>query len=166
MAKEIQGSIRATKDSNKKRKRKDAVEREEADLEKRGLKASSSTKPPIKEQDSKSLKKQRELLEINKTRQVEFPKAQLRRRLNDVVQAPPVLSKAPRGESKSAKERKATLELLLTGKAVDQETKKIARLPDPVQKGGLKRQAILQEERERVVQAYRRKKQLELQSRQ
>lgn len=162
MAKEIQGSIRATRDSTKKRKRKGE---DDAEPEKDNSRKSKSAEAGIKEADSKSLKKQREALET-KTRQIEFPKAQLRKRLNDVVQAPPTLTKAPRGESKIAKERKATLESLMTGKVVDQDDKKSARLPDPIQKGGFKRQAMLQEERKRVVQAYRHKKQLDIQSRQ
>jgi len=160
MAKDIQSSIKATRDSTKKRKRKAGGEEEDD----RGApsEASKSSKVAVKELDGKALKREREILEKKAAGPVDFQKAETRKRVNDIVLAPPVLTRAPRGESKQAKERKANLQSLMTGKDISAATVQPARLPNPVQKGGLKREAMLQQERDRVVQAYRDKKQASL----
>jgi hypothetical protein len=172
MAKDINYTIRATRDSNKKRKRKGNGEEEKDELmDGSNEKQSSSSKAAKQmetEPDSKTLKREREAMQAGKKpgEVVDWQKAASRRRVNDVVQAPPTLTKAPRGQSKSALENKAKLKALLTGTEVSERGQnKTARLPDPVQKGGLKRQAMLQEERDRAIKAYRRNKQAKLDSR-
>jgi hypothetical protein len=161
MAKDINSTIKATKESSKKRKRQVESGLNDEYSETKGAKS----KVEVKEANAKDLKRERELLQAKADKPIDFQRAETRKRVNDVVLAPPVLTKAPRGESKQAKERKATLKSLMTGqKAVS--TVSSARLPDPIQKsGGLKREAMLQEERDRVVQAYRNKNQADLHSR-
>lgn len=170
MAKEVNSSIRATRDSNKKQKRKAGAQQEQGNDDRHAeahRPASSLSKATPQEPDSKTLKRQREALEKGKGTQVDWEKASTRKRVNDVVDAPPTLTTAPRGETKSAKERKARLMAALSGKEAETTASAAtgARLPDPVQRGGLRREAMLQEERQRVVQAYRQNKQANLNDR-
>jgi hypothetical protein len=164
MAKEINKSIRATNEASKKRKRKGASASQEDQAAEGSSSSTFASKRGAVPQDisSKDLKREREAILSGKGRQVEFQKAASRKRLNDIVQAPPTITKAPRGESRSALEDKAKLKALLTGQEVATKSHKLSRLPEPVPKGGLKREAMLREERERVVQAYRRNKQAQL----
>ncbi|UZJ51141.1 hypothetical protein CBS101457_000461 [Exobasidium rhododendri] len=166
MAKDINKSIRATNETSKKRKRKGGAENEDHPSEEASTFASAKKNAVPRESNSKDLKRAREAIENGKGKEIEFKQADSRKRLNDVVQAPPNLTKAPRGESKSALERKASLKAALSGRDAETSTSKSARLPEPVLKGGLKREAMLREERERAVQAYRSKKQAQLSSRQ
>ena len=166
MAKEVRSSIRATQNSTKKRRNKDRQSAEDgasAPQEESFAKPSSSSKNASlhKEADSKTLKRQREAIEGKPERQQEWEKAASRKRVNDVVKAPPTLTKAPRGESAEAKKRKLELKALLSGQEGDEDAHEMggkARLPEPVKKGGLRREAMLQEERERVVKEYRQNK--------
>lgn len=170
MAKEINSSIRATLDSNKKRKRKTTSTKnvDDGDEDTPALSSSTKKRTVPKEPKSKDLKREREAIQNgSKVAEMDFQMAASRKRVNDVVQAPPNLTRAPRGESKSALENKAKLKALLTGQAtIARPDPKPSRLPDPIQKGGLRREAMLREERDRVIQAYRNNKQAQLNERQ
>ncbi|CEH18181.1 hypothetical protein CBOM_04597 [Ceraceosorus bombacis] len=84
------------------------------------------------------------------------------RRLNDVAQAPPTLTRAPRGQGEAAKARKRKLAEAL-GASVPEVDAKNVRLPDPVvgkSRSGVnvRREEELEKERERAIKEYRRLK--------
>ena len=126
------------------------------------------------EPSSKDLKRARNEYESRPAAPLDFAKADQRRRVNDVAQAPPRLTKAPRGETKQALARKAKLAAALSGSDdPDQAAKRVlaggrggtvtsGQMPEPVQGPGLKRQKDLQEERQRVIKMYRQKRQKDI----
>lgn len=128
------------------------------------------------EPSSKDLKRARNEYESRPAAPLDFAKADQRRRVNDVAQAPPRLTKAPRGETKQALARKAKLAAALSGSDdPDQAAKRVlaagrggtvtsGQMPEPVQRPGLKRQKDLEEERERVIKMYRKKRQQDLEA--
>ncbi|PWN43430.1 hypothetical protein IE81DRAFT_90774 [Ceraceosorus guamensis] len=84
------------------------------------------------------------------------------RRLNDVAQAPPTLTRAPRGHGEAAKARKRKLAEAL-GASVPEVDARHVRLPDPVvgkSRSGVnvRREEELEKERERAIKEYRRMK--------
>lgn len=125
------------------------------------------------EPSSKDLKRARQEYENRAPAPLDFAKADQRKRVNDVAQAPPRLTKAPRGESKEALARKARLAAALQGSddpdgaaravlASRRRTVTQGQMPEPIAQrppAGLKRQKDLADERERVIKMYRKKKQ-------
>lgn len=168
MAADIHASFKATRtSSNKKRKRK--AQPGDAEAGQQSDERSSSqvaAKQAEKEPDSRTLKEERVRLQArmggDSNEERDWQKASQRRRINDVVEAPPSLTKAPRGQSTAALQRKAELKALLQGgKETDADLNSVgkARLPDPVQPiVGLRRQAELEQERQKAVKAYRQAK--------
>ncbi|SNX81754.1 uncharacterized protein MEPE_00459 [Melanopsichium pennsylvanicum] len=114
----------------------------------------------------------------------DFAKATQVKKINDVAQAPPTLTRAPRGESVQAKTRKARLIAKITGNNEQEAENKVkqaelarhrGRVPEKLSSspaGGKKRklasggepvaaqpsmarQRLLEEERDKVIKAYR-----------
>lgn len=126
------------------------------------------------EPTSKELKRARQEYENRPAAPLDFAKADQRRRINDVAQAPPRLTKAPRGESKEALARKAKLAAALSGSVDPDEAARMVlsgntrtvtkgQMPEPI--AGLKRQKDLEDERDRVIKMYRKKKQAKIDAR-
>jgi hypothetical protein len=90
----------------------------------------------------------------------DWQEAVQRRRVGDVAQAPPNLTKAPRGQGEDALRRKADLRSALglpDSHAGSQKSK--ARIPDGVQSlVAARRKMDLEKERELAISAYRRVK--------
>lgn len=190
MAKDIYATIRSANDSSsgKKRKRRQERERErDEQARKDGEGAVESGKKTgekmaARELDRRALKEERLRLEhqastsANSTADRDWEKATQQRSVRDVVDAPPKLTKAPRGESDAALKRKAQLKAALqggdAGAAAASAPLRKARLPNPVatpsskqQPGGLRRQAVLEDERERAIKSYRQAKEAKIQAR-
>lgn len=150
MAKGIQSSIRATTKASKKK-----IKAAQDDQKKDRYNVNETQGSDHVQK--KNLKRQRETIEEQSGSDRDWQKAENRKRINDIVKAPPLLTKVPRGESYEAKKRKAKLQAALLGR--DENDNSVlsdkARLPDPLKKGGLRREAMLKEERAKAIQAYR-----------
>ncbi|CAO1629186.1 unnamed protein product [Sympodiomycopsis kandeliae] len=155
-----------------------AEERKAKEGESSARKSKNKSDDGPSEPTSKDLKRAREEYE-NRTPStstpLDFAKADQRRHINDVAQEPPRLTKAPRGEGKEALARKAKLAAAMSGaddpeeaarKILNKSSRTVTKgqMPEPIQSGGvgLKRRKDLEDERERVIKMYRKKKQAKL----
>ncbi|CDU24051.1 uncharacterized protein SPSC_02680 [Sporisorium scitamineum] len=90
----------------------------------RKAKADKAAALQAKEPSSADLKRQRQA--IQQTGEIkDFAKATQVKKINDVAQAPPTLTRAPRGESVRAKTRKARLMAKITGNDEDEAERKV-----------------------------------------
>lgn len=193
MASDIHASFRsATRSQINKRKRERRKLRAEGidpdadpeDLEQeestRKAKADKAAKLQASEPSKLDLKRQRQA--IQQTGEIkDFAKASQVKKINDVAQAPPTLTRAPRGESVQAKTRKARLIAKITGNDEEEAEQKVrrdekarfkGRVPAKVAQEAEKkrkrlteetaapelsmaRQRVLEEERQKAIKAYR-----------
>lgn len=157
----------------------------------RKAKADKAAALQANEPSSADLKRQRQA--IQQTGEIkDFAKATQVKKINDVAQAPPTLTRAPRGESVQAKTRKARLMAKITGNDEDEAERKVkqaevarhkGRVPEKLAAapaGGKKRKAdagaeaasepsmarqrVLEEEREKAIKAYRQIKEKKIQA--
>ncbi len=156
------------------------VDKEEAA---RKAKADKAAALQASEPSKADLKRQRQT--IQRTGEIkDFAKASQVKKINDVAQAPPTLTRAPRGESVQAKTRKARLIAKITGNDEDEAENKVKQAEKARQKGrvpqklaaataaasgtkrkndahdatgepSMARQRVLDEERRKAIQAYR-----------
>lgn len=161
--------MRASHQTSKKRKRRDRTDNNKVQQQQEhgpqvteGASKNDTQRRTKQEVDRQALKQERARIE---GRSLDWQQPVQRRSVRDVVDAPPTLTRAPRGHGKEALQRKAHLQALLTGTTAESAPQK-ARLPDPVATGGLRRKAVLGDERERAVKAYRKAKEEKIQARQ
>ncbi|KAJ1031629.1 hypothetical protein NDA13_002020 [Ustilago tritici] len=90
----------------------------------RKAKADKAAALEVSQPSKLDLKRQRQA--IQQTGEIkDFAKASQVKKVNDVVQAPPTLTRAPRGESVQAKTRKAKLIAKITGNDEDEAERKV-----------------------------------------
>ncbi|TKY90662.1 hypothetical protein EX895_000660 [Sporisorium graminicola] len=100
----------------------------------RKAKADKAAALQASEPSSADLKRQRQA--IQQTGEIkDFAKATQVKKINDVAQAPPTLTRAPRGESVQAKTRKARLMAKITGNDEDEAERKVKQAEMDRQKG-------------------------------
>ncbi|CBQ67840.1 conserved hypothetical protein [Sporisorium reilianum SRZ2] len=166
------------------------AEKQESD---RKAKADKAAALQASEPSSADLKRQRQA--IQQTGEIkDFAKATQVKKINDVAQAPPTLTRAPRGESVQAKTRKARLMAKITGNDEDEAERKVkqaevarhkGRVPEKLaaaagspagkkrksamdaeaaSEPSMARQRVLEEEREKAIKAYRQIKEKKIQA--
>lgn len=162
----------------------------------RKAKADKAAALQASEPSSIDLKRQRQAFQ--QTGEIkDFAKASQVKKINDVAQAPPTLTRAPRGESLQAKTRKARLMAKITGNDEEEAERKVKQAEKDRQKGrvpeklaanhsfstagkkrkaanrpqsalepSMARQRVLEEERDKVIRAYRQIKEKKIQENQ
>ncbi|EST10047.1 hypothetical protein PSEUBRA_000450 [Kalmanozyma brasiliensis GHG001] len=100
----------------------------------RKAKADKAAALQASEPSKNDLKRQRQT--IQQTGEIkDFAKASQVKKINDVAQAPPTLTRAPRGESVQAKTRKARLMAKITGNDEEEAERKVKQAEKARQKG-------------------------------
>ena len=151
----------------------DASEDDEASAEQeRKRRADKAAAKEAAEPSKEDLKRQRQAIESGGEIK-DFAKASQVKKVTDVAQAPPKLTKAPRGESVQSKMRKAQLMAKITGNDEEEASRNVlnaekarfkGRMPVAAPpKPSMARQLILAEERERAIKAYRQQKEQKIQ---
>ncbi|PWN49498.1 hypothetical protein IE53DRAFT_345762 [Violaceomyces palustris] len=132
--------------------------------EERKARADKAAAKQAAEPTSAELKAQRMAIQSGKEVK-EFAKASQVRRINDVAQAPPTLTKAPRGETVQSKLRKADLSAKIRGEDVEEARRDVMRIEKARFKGRLpttvsngKRKAMDSEDREDVLRGKTRRR--------
>ncbi|CAO1625801.1 unnamed protein product [Parajaminaea phylloscopi] len=188
MASDVAATARSEARKQKKRKRAEAAatddvegngEDDEDAERQRKAKADKAAALKDAEPSAQDLKRAREEMTGQNSRSLDFAKASQVRRVNDVADAPPVFTKLPRGESKEAKARKASIAAALAGQdpkvaarktmSSRERTVTAGQMPVPVasrNKGGLRKEKELEEERARAIKLYRQRKELAQQQQQ